>query len=415
MAVTLNTTTCIYCPSTGPFTKEHIFPAGLGGDDAFQLEDLVCGHCNTKVFGPLDQALMRRSPAALARIFLMTQGRRDGGAPQLDSNVVEMADPISHLVEEMEIVAGGKFRVRPQMLFNGIMCPVQATDADDMQAFVAKLASTLTDAVHVIVKEKTESSTSFHITTFAWDGSKYGQTETTTEKQLPAIGVWRETLTPSKTAKPDWIYVSRLFLRAEGQLVVRVLPQDDLSAILNNARMVLDLLQKQPTFTSQSTEKPDVHIGMTMDMNLVHRAMAKTGVNHVCQEYGQAIVRLAAFDLVKQAINTGSPQINAQGWVDPKMERIFTQDQRPVHLAMLWPVAQPDGTFNILFGIRLFGTPFQGIILAEGVALPLGAAPVIYTVHYEERRTERQTLAEYLIAAVVPKLLDEGRTRAGLS
>jgi len=53
-------------------------------------------------------------------------------------------------------------------------------------------------------------------------------------------------------------------------------------------------------------------------------------------------------------------------------------------------------------------------MVAEGVALPLNSAPVIYTVHYQEHRMERSTLREYLIAQIVPKMLDEGRARAGL-
>ncbi len=45
---------CIYCPSTGPFTDEHVVPAGLGGDDKdWLLKDAVCGVCNTTIFSPL--------------------------------------------------------------------------------------------------------------------------------------------------------------------------------------------------------------------------------------------------------------------------------------------------------------------------------------------------------------------------
>lgn len=144
MTETATPPTRIYCPSAGPFTKEHVFPAGLGSGDAFQLVDLVCGHCNTDVFGPLDQALMRRSPAALARIFLMKQGRRDGGTPKLDTDVVEMAVADFNWVEEAELEAGGQVRVCPQFLFNGDQCLTQAAATSDIPRFVAALASTLT-------------------------------------------------------------------------------------------------------------------------------------------------------------------------------------------------------------------------------------------------------------------------------
>jgi hypothetical protein len=412
MTAAANHPTCIYCPSTGPFTKEHIFPAGLGGDDAFQLVDLVCGHCNKNVFSPLDQALMRKSPTAVGRIFRMTEGRRDGGPPQLASDVVEMAGANTQLVQEMELLAGGKCGVRPQILFNGIECPTLAADHADMQTFIATLLATITSDVKLIVKEKADHGTFFHVTSFQWDGSHYHERDTTTEKRPPALGIWREALTASNPNEPDWIYVPRLFLRREGQLVLRVLPDSDVSVILRNARIVVTQLQQQPNFTSVPTEKPNVRVSMTMAMNPVHRAMAKTGVNHVCHEYGDTTARLPAFDLVKQAIRTGTPQLDVHHMDDPTLETTFNRDAREVHLAMLWPFAREDGTFNVLFGLRLFGTPFQGIMLAEGVALDSDAAPVIYTVHYQERRTVRQSLPEYLLAAVVPGMVEEGHARA---
>lgn len=377
-----------------------------------QLADLVCRRCNNAVFGPLDQALMRRSPTAVGRIFRMTEGRRDGGPPQLDYNTVEMADANTRLVEEMELLAGGEFRVRPQILFKGIECPTLAADHDDMKAFVAALLATLTADVKLIMKEKTDDGTFFHVTSFEWNGSHYHMRDTTIEKRPPASGIWQEALTASNPHQPDWIYASRLFLRREGQLVLRLLPDNDVSAILGNARIVLGQLQQQPQFASVSTDKPDVRVSMTMEMKLVHRAMAKTGVNHVCWEYGETVARHPAFDRVKQAISTGDPSLSVHHMDDPRLETTFNRDARQVHLAMLWPFARTDGMFNVFFGIRLFGTPFQGIMLAEGVPLAPDAAPVIYTVHYQDRRTEKQSLGEYLLAAVVPSMLKEGRTRA---
>src|SRR4051794_23745756 len=49
--VLMGVPTCIYCDSKGPFSEEHVVPAGLGGDDRdWLLKDCVCAKCNTTVF-----------------------------------------------------------------------------------------------------------------------------------------------------------------------------------------------------------------------------------------------------------------------------------------------------------------------------------------------------------------------------
>jgi hypothetical protein len=403
--------------STGPFSGEHVFPAGLGGDNEFQLHDLVCKVCNGQVFAPLETELMRRSPVALLRQFRMTEGRRQGNGtkpPTLDTKVVSTVDAHSKLVCEAEIVAGGGTRLRPQVLFHLSDRFVHAYSLEDIQALAEKMVLTLSDTVQVIVKERSKADIPLQVATFQWEGSRYVLSKTTSQKRPPAIGIWHEVLTIPVNAEPESVFMPRLFLRREGQLVLRILPENDLAMLLTEARGAANQLEQQPTIASQRAVQQPVHVQMSTDMSLVYRAMAKTGINHVCWEYGESIARLSTFDLAKQAVKTGDPLINVQRMNDPSMEATFTRDPRPVHLAMLWPIRLDDGTFNLLFGLRLFGTPFQAIMLAEGAALPLDSAPVIYTVHYQEHRMKRSTLGEYLITQVVPKMLDEGRTRAGL-
>lgn len=69
--------TCIYCNKLRPFTDEHIFPAGLGGDDRnFLLKNLVCGFCNSYFAKNLELTFMRSSEAALSRIFHQPAARK---------------------------------------------------------------------------------------------------------------------------------------------------------------------------------------------------------------------------------------------------------------------------------------------------------------------------------------------------
>src|SRR5471030_2615714 len=68
---------CIYCGLLRPFNDEHVFPAGLGGDDrAFMLRDLVCETCNSETFSRMEAGLMRNSPEAFARVHSQSRGRK---------------------------------------------------------------------------------------------------------------------------------------------------------------------------------------------------------------------------------------------------------------------------------------------------------------------------------------------------
>ncbi|QUP54739.1 hypothetical protein GO998_13865 [Ralstonia syzygii] len=61
--------TCLYCNVASPFTDEHVFPAGLGGDDRrYLLKNLVCEHCNTGIFSKLEGRFMRSSTVAIGNM-----------------------------------------------------------------------------------------------------------------------------------------------------------------------------------------------------------------------------------------------------------------------------------------------------------------------------------------------------------
>lgn len=69
---------CVYCGQVNEFNGEHMFPAGLGGDDKrFMIKDCVCKVCNT-YFSKLEGELSRRTPSALTRLIKQSQGRNRG-------------------------------------------------------------------------------------------------------------------------------------------------------------------------------------------------------------------------------------------------------------------------------------------------------------------------------------------------
>ncbi len=69
-------TTCIYCPSTGPFGREHYIPRALGTFRGLvPLADTVCKMCGDELGRTADQAIVRNSPDALFRVIAGVSGR----------------------------------------------------------------------------------------------------------------------------------------------------------------------------------------------------------------------------------------------------------------------------------------------------------------------------------------------------
>lgn len=77
----MSPTTCLFCPSLGPFTKEHVIPESLGNDDLF-LEGQVCGDCNAH-FSGIEQFVLNKTPIAFWRTYLGIKTKR-GALPSID-------------------------------------------------------------------------------------------------------------------------------------------------------------------------------------------------------------------------------------------------------------------------------------------------------------------------------------------
>lgn len=411
------TKTCVYCGEVRPFTEEHVFPAGLGGDDSrFMLVGLVCGDCNTRVFGPLERELMRNSPTAVARQFLMTNARRDGGAPNpptLQTDLIEIFDPSTQLALEAELLAGGKPILRPQIVFDGDQIPLTGSSEAEIGAFLAAIGGLLGEATRLIVKQGQGDGSTFEITEFTWDGTRYNRTGMATQSR-PPTGIWHTELVVPANAKPGARYASRLFQRSQGQLLLRALPTDDPGALLTKARILNPEMVAASLPPSLSIERPEMHMRLGMNIFHANRAVAKIGVNHACFEYGDGLVRSAGFAGIKAAILTGTPEIHPLPWNDPQVQTIFSADKRQVHLVLLWPDQRTVGTFDLVYGLRLFGTPFQGLILAQGVPLPQNTSPTVYVIHYENHRIERLSLVDYLGSVIVGPMILENQTRSPL-
>jgi hypothetical protein len=69
---------CIYCGSTGPFSKEHALPYSLGQFKGFPvLIDKVCVECNSKEISIIEDQFLHCGPEAFIKKFLGITGRKE--------------------------------------------------------------------------------------------------------------------------------------------------------------------------------------------------------------------------------------------------------------------------------------------------------------------------------------------------
>lgn len=307
--------TCVYCGGPGPFTDEHMFPAGLGGDDKnFLLRDLVCGVCNTEVFSPLESEFLRRSPVALARLAFQEAGRNRGAktrAPQMHTDVTEIYDPNSPLIFEAELlpkVSGA--RILPQILFHDLPnVGLTASSESEIRIFLESLSKAFAGtSVLVIYKDTSQDDPIYVETSYLWDGSNYEKSseshlERPSKASKNAVWLAFRRSDPNPSANHKWS--PRLFQRPDGHLSLRIESEQPIEEFLAATRIIL------PSFASQTLPETEqfsgytARVGMLTKVGADIRILAKIGMNFALFVYGDDYLRNPAFDGVKKFILSG--------------------------------------------------------------------------------------------------------------
>lgn len=394
----MNTPTCIYCGQLGPFTDEHIFPAGLGGDDRrFLLKNLVCKHCNTDVFSKLEAKFMRNSPVALARVFLQARGRGKGknaSIPKFETEFNTVSDPNTGCLLEAELQVGGKPVVLPQIVMtqDGLGCT--GPDAPSVQTFLERLTALLGDEVQTVKKQKQKDSVVFIVTTLSWSEGSYKPSAIEHLSQPPSNGIWIEGLATSFTPA-----TARLFLRTAGQIVLRAESAADHSVEwLTFAKTHLPTLSQKNMPASSTIEQPSMHIGMSVDLNAYSRVLAKIGMNFAIHAYGDQYCRHPAFDDIKVRILSGNESVpmGIDGKHGANFSEIFsTIGTDNHHVLMLLAHDHGSGRHSVLFVVRIFGRAAHVIRLADQDApVPPIDGPIFMTVDYANHVIELYDLLQ---------------------
>lgn len=406
--------TCIYCPSTGPFSDEHVFPAGMGGDDSnFLLVNSVCKNCNTGIFSKLELSLMRRSPIGLGRKFLQTKTREKGSrtsSPTIEAKTYFILDESGRSLEA-EYDKSGAETILAQLIIEDKKVYYTAGSKEQLENLYSSFLKILeAPKTHLITKLKTDNVL-FNISTFEWVDDTYILSSTETLEKPPKTGIWLETSLDKTTSISP-----RFYQRLAGQLNLRAKPDADYAGLLRSMRRTLPSMRdKQGDATESLIDNPIIHMEMIIDTDGTERALAKIGVNFLTHTFGKKLIARPEFQDIKNSILTGTPQLPLSSFgteLEDAIMEIFGNVPKHCHCVMLLAVPSENGLFDIYFNARLYGAGAHKVLLGKNIPLEKSFYPIYFLINYEENSIKKMSMLEYQSAhgILVKRFLSSNQT-----
>ncbi|WP_322082660.1 hypothetical protein [Burkholderia sp. BCC1972] len=389
---------CIYCSSLGPFSAEHMIPAGLGADDKrYLLRNMVCKTCNTTVFSPLELEWLRNSPTAIGRIFMQAQGRKRGSKenpPKLGAGTKVVVTPEGYTAEA-EIGYQGKATILPQMiLVDEHQCSVTGSKKEEFDRFISQVQEGLGASISCASKLGGTSTRKFKITAFVWEDGSYIEHSQIAADELPAASFLHFPIEPNEHGK--FTSNSRLFRRPNGQVVLRLRNDLPLDKALTAFRKVVEGLDLA-TLVESDLRNPLVNIGFSFQLDVTARVLAKTGLNILGHLLGADYVGHPAFQNIKKAIKTGEPSIPPYMDEAKAPFRMFFSGLPNTHHGFLISAHPWHGqTCGVGLATRLYGSQVEVVALGHGLPQPPIDLPLVFTVDYGEHLIEQYSLMDYM-------------------
>jgi hypothetical protein len=388
---------CIYCNQLGPFSNEHVFPAGLGGDDSrFLLKGLVCARCNTEVFSKLEASFMRSSPTALARAFQQPHGRGKGKKARvvrLDTRMTTVNHP------EYGPVEGELSEGRPALLMQFVfLAPGQVgflgSDRADPRAFLEALRQLLGDEVRIVEKKRRGTSFIYDEALLAWQDAAYYVKEARTLGEVSGGCIWREPLSPLVNVDTPSRHPA-LYQRGRGQFVFRCDAQASIACLATQARKAVEAVIPRDMPPHVTLERPEMVFTMTMDVEASQRVLAKIGLNVLTYLCGDAYVRHPAFNATRQAILTGEREINCKNLPGTEGLAVLSGVPRDRHVITLAAIRTATGTFHIAMLMSLYGVAYAVELAAAAPQPPIPMAEFV-VVEYKTHTIEVMSGVEFI-------------------
>ncbi|MFJ3117413.1 hypothetical protein ACIPI6_12780 [Pseudomonas protegens] len=393
---------CVYCGQANEFNGEHMFPAGLGGDDKrFMIKDCVCEVCNT-YFSKLEGELSRRTPSALARLIKQSQGRNRGrksSEPVIQTESSYIIDDGRLL--EAKISAKMTASLVPQIHVDGMRILFTANEHHTLEAFLEACREVLLAPEIRVIEKKTEASgTHYLVRVVSYDGEKPTIGDYIVTNKAPVKSVWiKEPLQKSKhNSDGNVANLTPRFYHHEGRTITYKSP--DPSNILEDIAKVRQFLAApnvETSYTDSTIDSPLVSVEMGFDILSVFQAYAKIGMNFIIHLGGHEYARESGFASIKSKIRKqGSEiQVRAIDETDPFYHALGIYPDE-AHCMALHSFAIGEGRSSIFFHLKLYGGPIHEIVIAESVPTPAWGIESKYAlIYFNEHRIELLDENEY--------------------
>ncbi len=398
---------CIYCDSGTEFNIEHMFPAGMGRDDRFVLKGCVCTACNSLFAKDIEVELMRRSPAAIARMFLQDHGREKDEPPKLEAEAFYTMDPERGLA--LESVAGKKMLpdLPPQAIINGKNVQFISTKMDDLQTFFNLLEELVEgEKLFTVKKIRDQDGSRFLVTEYVRTGDKYQIGESVEMKKLPKGQLlWLQQFSKPHQ-KGNAAFHPRFFLHDRRSINYKSDGLEELCLNLARMREFVRNRDKCTAYEDTEHQNPLVKVEMAFDIHKPQRAMAKIGVNTLAFLCGAKYIRDKAFDTIKSSILTGEPVLPlVAAEVDDPFQFVMGGKVDNSHVLCLHKYPLENGRCHIIFCIRLYGGHTYQFLLAENAPdAEIEPHGTYFVVNYVEHRIEQLSGYHFLLRELLPDI-----------
>lgn len=386
---------CIYCEEPGPFSKEHVITAGLGGDDKrFMLVDVVCKRCNTDILGKLELEMLRSSPIGIARAFFQPHGRDRGKhttAPGIQARRKQMANE-SGYPDEVDFGPHAKPIVLPQLKITGEKSFTStAAGPDELRSFVTTLSALFqSHQITCIRKRGPEHQLRYEAIIMLRPDKTFIQTESSFQAKPPRGGIWLERY--DETDAENVTPAATILQKLDGGLVLKTS-----SATVEDALDFFAQAVEQFSYDLQVTrdiEGPLISVGMTTTVGVMERVIAKNGINLLAHYLGRDYVTDPGFRQIKDGILTGTPSVPADLVENDRIKQVLNAAPEHHHVFYLTRTRQPGGRAAITMIAHLYGVPLL-IRLTLDAPEPHLPFPVFFLVDYVNHEVKLQSEAEY--------------------
>lgn len=394
---------CVYCGKSDDFNGEHVFSAGLGGDDKnYILSDCVCRTCNT-YFSKLEVELIRKSPASLARLGMQGVGRGNGSRaepPKLQAADTYIWDDQLSVALEAELTAKFIAVVLPQLIINIPAIHVAADNNESLHKFVEKFKNLFVgDEIFAIEKIDVDGEPAFEVSTITKSVRTFSVSKVEVLTKPPRDGIWL--MTPEENSGQfeggnGKALLPRFYLH--GGKSINYKPKN-MTLFLQHLDMALQFLEQNIAYDRYEDEdilQPQVKVGMAFNLGMSERALAKIGFNFLIKVMGAEYARDKAFDSIKSSILTGNPQLPLSKAPNDTFKFLLGNPPKNNHVLALYASESSAGRALIIVLIKLYDGGVSYFTLANDAPAPDWGLPIYFLIDYQQHKISKPEPMEYI-------------------